>query len=115
MHYARQYYDLAEAILRLELGDIHGVGAFKPEKRHAEWYDPTGNAASNLVSLRKRIEPFHEALKRCDPQLEYYIVECVGMGHSYDQLTAKEIIPVGKDKFYEEVRHFFYELSLLRN
>lgn len=73
--------------------------------------DPTGETASRLAELKKRIELVEWCARNADKFIGGYILLAVTKKISYNTLWTKYRIPAGKDLYFDRYRKFFWLLS----
>ena len=78
--------------------------------------DPTTTAAEAREYYIHRINMIEESANRTThPDIAKYIIQVVtDPDKSYDNISAKEVIPCGRNTFYRLYRKFFWHLSALR-
>lgn len=77
-------------------------------------FDPTGEIASRLAELKRRIELIEWCAKNADKFIGGYILLAVTKNFSYNTLWTKYRIPCGKDLYFDRYRKFFWLLSARR-
>lgn len=76
--------------------------------------DPVTRMAMVIAYYDELITEVEQCCKDAEPEIQYYILEGVTKGMSYDTLLARYEIPCGKDMYYDRYRRFFYLLDRSR-
>lgn len=86
--------------------------------------EPTESEALERYELQTRIDMVMNALvastykttntTELDMRLEKIILDGVTKGYSYDYMSNRKIMPVGRDLYYVVYRKFFYHLDIAR-
>ena len=115
MHFSLQYPEWVK-------GYHHVSSSYKAQTKLDEtkvqqsgYADPTADKAVILDWYNKRLWMVERAAYLAHPILKEYIMENVTEGRTYDQIRAREDIPVGRKKFYEICRAYYWYLSQLRD
>ena len=101
-HFCLQYPEWEEA-----------VKTIKGRVPEADEKDPTGNDASMLADLKKRMELVNLAAKGADTVLAPFIFAHVTKGCTYERLRI-DGIPCCRESFYIYLRKFFYLLNVYK-
>ena len=72
--------------------------------------DPTGEVATELAMLDRKIETVDNCLKEVAPEIYIWLKMCVVDGKSYNVLVSYGV-PCGKEYFYLRYRAFFSRLN----
>ena len=107
-HFCLQYPEWKKEYARLSLMRSNSVIFPNGDKN---WSDITGENASFMADLAKKIEKVEKTASSVDPVLGDYILEGVTSGKSYDYLRTVKGIPCCRNTYYELYRIFFNYLS----
>ena len=80
-----------------------------------EWSDPTGKKAIFLERYIIRMRFIEDTADEVAGYLSEYILKSVTEGKTYVTLKTMYDIPMGRDRFYELYRRFFWLLSKKMN
>lgn len=105
-HFCMQYRDWKRALNAI---DGYSQDSFGPVK-----FDPTEHAVECRDRYLRKIEMVDRCLELTDPVLKPYLQLCICDGRTYEQQSAIDILPCGKDKFYKLYRKFFWLLNDIR-
>lgn len=72
---------------------------------------PTERISEMLIFYSSRMNMIEKIAKQTSEDLSDYILEAVTQGFSYEDLSARRMIPCGRDMYYTAYRRFFWLLS----
>lgn len=79
--------------------------------------DPTEEEAIKRTALSHRIEMVMSAMDvatKDHPEIYEDLLYGVTRGYSYDSMSTKKVLPMGRDAYYNIYRYFFYLLHRAR-
>lgn len=103
-YFCRQYREKQRQLR--EMTEI-GATSMREGGRGAKVADTTANTAMRRAELERGLEIIEQAAKEADAEIYSYIISNVADGIPYEYLGA----PIGRRKFYEMRRKFFFILS----
>ena len=111
-----RYYELKHFCLQYkEWKDLCGSMGYSScseiRTGSTEWSDPTGRKAIFLERYIIRMRFVEDTADEVAGNLSNYILQSVTEGKTYTALKTVYNIPLGRDKFYELYRRFFWLLS----
>ena len=112
-HFCLQYPEWRK--LYSELSEASFPLAFSDVRYDSTLTDSTGDKASEMFSLRRKMSLIEDAAVRADNTLCRYIFKAVTENLSYVYMDTIMHIPCGKDMFYDRYRKFFWLLSSERD
>lgn len=114
MHFSLQYPEWVKAY-RYVSHNNPGTPSYEDKIQKSGYSDPTADQALILDWYDSKIGLVEKAAYLAHPILKDYILQNVTEGRTYDQIRAYEDIPVGRKKFYEICRAYYWHLSQLRD
>ena len=112
-HFCLQYYEWQK--LYSELSEAGYPLSVIGVRYDISPLDSTGERASEMFSLRRKMSLIEDAAVRADNAICSYIFKAVTENKSFVYLDTVLHIPCGKDLFYDRYRKFFWLLSRERD
>lgn len=110
MHFCRQYKSWHKSALNYTYGRPSVERIQVSDKSDPTWEDAL---AHNIIIAK--IATVDNAIKMTAPNLRKQILLCAVEGKSYDAINADELVPVGRDLFYDKMREFYWHLDKIRD